>query len=118
MLEKVEFSDWATPIVLVLKPDRTVRICCDYKVTINTAMDLPYPMPTAEELFTPLNGGEKFSKLDLSSAYQQVLLNEESRQYVTINYSSGTVSLYALTVLSGGKSSHFQASNGFYHEWP
>ena len=42
-------------------------------------------MPTAEELFTQLNGGEKFSKLDLSSAYQQVLLDEESKQYVTIN---------------------------------
>ena len=42
-------------------------------------------MPTAEELFTQLNGGQTFSKLDLSSAYQQVLLDEESRQYVTIN---------------------------------
>ena len=42
-------------------------------------------MPTAEELFTQLNGGEKFSKLDLSSAYQQELLDEESKQYVTIN---------------------------------
>ena len=29
--------------------------------------------------------GEKVTKLDLSSAYQQVLLEEESRQYVTIN---------------------------------
>ena len=86
MLEKVEFSDCATPIVLVLKPDGTVRTCCDYNVTINPAMDVPkYPMPTVEELFTPLNGGEKFSKLDLSSAYQQVLLDEESKQYVTIN---------------------------------
>ena len=39
----------------------------------------------AEELFTQLNGGQSFSKLGLSSAYQQVLLDEESRQYVTIN---------------------------------
>ena len=86
VLEKVEFSDWASPIVPVLKPDGTVRICGDYKVTINPELDLPeYPMPTAEELFTQLNGGEKFSKLDLSSAYQQVLLDEESKQYVTIN---------------------------------
>ena len=42
-------------------------------------------MPTAEELFTQLNGGQSFSKLDLSSAYQQVLLDEECRQYVTIS---------------------------------
>ena len=37
VLEKVEFSDWATPIVPVRKPDGTVRICSDYKVTANPA---------------------------------------------------------------------------------
>ena len=58
----------------------------DYKVTINSALDVPeYPMPTVEELFTLQNGGQSFYKLDLSSAYQQVLLDEESRQYVPIN---------------------------------
>ena len=74
------------PIVPVLKPDGSVRICGDYKVTINPVLDVPeHPMPTADDLFTQLNGGEKFTKLDLSSAYQQVLLDEESRKYVTIN---------------------------------
>lgn len=86
VLENVDFSDWVTPIVPVLKPDGSVRICGDYKVTINPVLDVPeHPMPTADDLFTQLNGGEKFTKLDLSSAYQQVLLDEESRQYVTIN---------------------------------
>jgi len=80
VLEKVEFYDWATP---VLKPDNSVQICNNYKVTINPVLDVPeYPMPVAEELFMQVNGGEKFTKLDLSSAYQQVLLDEESRQYV------------------------------------
>ena len=32
-LKKVESSDWATPIVPVLQPDGTVRICGDFKVT-------------------------------------------------------------------------------------
>ena len=116
VLEKVEFSDWATPIVPVLKPDGTVRICGDYKVTINPALDVPeYPMPMAEELFTQLNGGQSFSKLDLSSAYQQVLLDEESRQCVTINTHLG---LFRYTVWSGGKSSHYSANNGLDIEWP
>ena len=35
--DKAECSDWATPIVPVLKLDGTVRICGDYKVTINPA---------------------------------------------------------------------------------
>ena len=41
-------------------------------------------MPTTDALFAQLNGGETFTKLDSSSTYQQVLLDEESRQYVTI----------------------------------
>ena len=60
VLKKVESSDWATPIVPVLKPDGTVRICGDFKLTLNQYLDVPeYPMPTPEELFTKLNGGDK-----------------------------------------------------------
>ena len=32
-----------------------------------------------------LAGGQKFSKLDLSQAYQQILLDENFRKFVTIN---------------------------------
>jgi hypothetical protein len=95
-LEKVEFSDWATPIVPVLKPDGSVRICGDYKATINPYIDVQeYSMPSAEELFTQLNGGE----IDLSSAYEQVLLDDDSKQYVTINTHLG---LYRYTRLPFG----------------
>ena len=59
-------------------------------------------MQTADDIFDQLNGGEKFSKLDLSSAYQQVLLAEESKQYVTINTH---LSLFRYTRLPFGVSS-------------
>ena len=73
ILKKVECSDWAAPIVPAMKADDgSVRICGDFKVTVNPYLDIPeYPFPTSEELFTKLNGGEKFSKLDLSQAYNQ-----------------------------------------------
>jgi hypothetical protein len=35
ILEKIEIADWAAPIGPVVKPDNSVRICGDYKVTIN-----------------------------------------------------------------------------------
>lgn len=54
-MKKVESSDWATPIVPVLKPNETVRICSDFKLTINPYLDVPeYPMSNPEELFTKL----------------------------------------------------------------
>ena len=95
-------------------PDGSVRICCDYKVTINPVLDVPeHPMPTADDLLTQLNGGEKFTKLDLSSSYQQVLLDEESRKYVTINTHLG---LFRYTRLPFGVASSpaiFQSSMVF-----
>ncbi|XP_021371365.1 uncharacterized protein K02A2.6-like [Mizuhopecten yessoensis] len=103
IVEKVDSSDWATPIVPVMKPDGSIRICGDFKITINPVLDVPeYALPTSEELFTKLNGGQKFSKLDLTQAYNQVLLDKESREYVTINTHLG---LYRYTRLPFGVAS-------------
>ena len=85
ILEKVDYSEWAAPIVAVPKKDGKVRICGDYKFTVNQALEVDqYPLPKPGELFASLAGGKIFSKLDLSQAYQQLLLDEESRKYVTI----------------------------------
>ena len=84
----------------VLKPDGTVRICEHFKITLNQYLDvLEYPMPTQEGLFTKLSGGDKFTKLDLSNAYQQVVIDEESQPYVTHDYNSfGTVPVYQASI--------------------
>ena len=48
-----------------------------------------YPLPRIEEIFASLSGGKSFSKLDLSHAYKQVVLEEESQKYVTVNTHRG-----------------------------
>lgn len=80
---------WAAPIVLVPKGDGTIRICGEYKVTVNHVAKLDkYPLSRIEDLFASLAGGMLFSKLDLSHAYQQIEL-EESRELTTINTHKG-----------------------------
>ena len=100
VLERVTYSEWATPLVVVPKKDGRVRLCGDYKVTLNQALDVEqYPLPQPDDLFASLAGGDKFSVLDLAQAYQQLLLHDESRPYVTINTHRG---LYRYTRLPYG----------------
>ena len=86
----IQSSPWAAPIVPVLKQNGKMRICRDYKLTINQAAPREvYPLPTVEELFAILSGGKFFSKLDMSNAYLQLPLHDESKQYVTVNTHCG-----------------------------
>ena len=86
ILKPVEKCEWAAPIVVARKGDGNVRICGDYKVTINPYIDLDqYSMPNPDDLFSTLAGEKKFSRLDLKQAYQQMLVDPRSQQYLTIN---------------------------------
>ena len=68
------------------KPDGTVRVCGDFKITVDPVLHIDqHPIPKAEDLFATLAGGKKFSKLDLSQAYQQMLQHPDDRKYTTIN---------------------------------
>ena len=40
-----------------------------------------YPVPKIQDLFPQVAGRQKFTKLDLSQAYQQVKLDEASKAY-------------------------------------
>ena len=88
VIQPVQFADWAAPIVPIVKGDGRVRICGDYKITVNRAARLE-KHPRIEELFASLAGGKSFTKLDLSHAYLQVPLDEESCQYITFNTHRG-----------------------------
>ena len=90
ILKKVERSEWASPVVIVPKPDGSVRICSDYKVSINKVVeDTPYPLPTADDIFSTLAGGQAFTKIDLSNAFNQLKVDECSSKYLTINTTKG-----------------------------
>ena len=88
IITPVQFSEWATPIVPVLKRDKnSVRICRDYSVTVNKASKLEcYPIPKLDDLLAALASEIIYTKLDTSQAYQQI---ELSKKYVMINTHKG-----------------------------
>ena len=53
---------------------------------MNPALEVDqHPIPKPEGLFASLSGGQCFSTLDLTQAYQRLVLDEESQELVTIN---------------------------------
>ena len=79
-------SDWAAPVVSAVKHDGSVRLCGDYKITVNKIAKFDsYPLPCTDNLFASLSGGSTFTKLDLAYAYLQIPLNAESKKFATIN---------------------------------
>ena len=48
-----------------------------------------YPLPTPDDLYMKLEGRVRFAKLDLSHAYQQVELDEESQELLVLNIHQG-----------------------------
>ena len=64
ILHPVKFSDWAAPIVPVVKKDGRIRICGDYKLTANRAsLSDPYPIPRIDNLLASTAKAKIFSKL-------------------------------------------------------
>lgn len=106
IIEPVDCSDWATPLVIVNKSDGALRVCADYKVTLNPVLMVDrYPLPKVDDLLAKLAGGEEFSKVDLSQAYNQICLDEESQRYTVINTHRGLFKysrlVYGLSSSSG-----------------
>ena len=61
-----------------------------------------YPIPMIKDLLAQLAGGKLFTKLDMSQAYQQLLLDEDSKKFVVINTHQG---LYQFNWLTFGVAS-------------
>lgn len=84
--ERVAYSDWGTPLVAIAKRDGGIRLCGDYKVTVNTQIQVAqHPLPNPTDMFAALGGCKVFSKLDLKHAYQQLIMDEKSQEICTIN---------------------------------
>jgi len=75
---------------VVPKTNGKIRVCGDYKVTVNRCVETKvYPLPTVEDIFARLAGGRYFTKLDLTQAYQQLPLDNDSKKLLTVNTQKG-----------------------------
>ena len=72
------------------KTNGDLRLCGDFKNTVNPVIENEvYPIPSVDEVFEKVQGGVRFSKVDLTQAHLQVELDRESKKYMVINTSKG-----------------------------
>ncbi|UYV60875.1 K02A2.6-like, partial [Cordylochernes scorpioides] len=107
---EVASSKWATPVVVVPKKNKEIRICCDFKVTLNKYLDTAaYPLPTQQDLFSTLAKGKYFSKLDLRNAYLQLEVDPGTRPLLTINTHKGLFRFKRMPFGLANAPSYFQS---------
>jgi len=64
---------------VVPKGDRSVRICGNYKVSINPSVENEQiTLPTTQDMYVYMAGFQVFTQLDLSHAYAQLKVDEAS----------------------------------------
>ena len=72
-------SPWSSPILLVPKKDGGLRAVADLRKVNDCVIRDGFPMPDVNESLDQLAGSKWFSLLDLSSAFWQLPLAENSR---------------------------------------
>lgn len=83
--EPVSHSNYATPVVPVMKKDETICLFGDYKKTVNPCLEVErHPLPKTEEILGVVAGATVFSNIDLSHANQQAKMHPYSQSFLTI----------------------------------
>ena len=71
-------TDWCAPIVPVIKKNGSVRICVDLKRLNEAVKRETYMLPNLDDIAPKLSGSIVFSKLDATSGFHQIPLDEAS----------------------------------------
>ncbi|CAB4040647.1 Hypothetical predicted protein [Paramuricea clavata] len=71
-------SPWASPMVIVPKPDGTIRFCVDFRKLNNVTKMDAYPIPRMDQMLEKVAQARYISTLDMIKRYWQIPLNEDS----------------------------------------
>lgn len=82
-------SEYASPAILVGKPNGDKKLCIDYTgLTAKTIKD-KFPMDNMDDVLNRLNGNKFFTVVDMCSGYYQLEVGESSRKYTAFAANEG-----------------------------
>ena len=76
-------TTWINPIVQVPKSNGSTRPCVDMREAKKAIERKRHIIPKLDDIIAKLNGANVFSKLDMNSGYNQLVLDPESRDIRT-----------------------------------
>ena len=98
-IAKNSASSWASPCLLVGKPDGTQRFCTDYRKVNSVTKPDSFPLPRMEDCIDQVGSAKFVSKFDLLKGYWQVPLTKRAQEISAFITPSG---LYSYSVMSFG----------------
>ena len=72
-------SEWASPVCLVKKPDRSYRFCVDYRRVNAVSRKDGFPIPDIQDALDSLRGARWFATLDMLSGYWQLPMTDRAK---------------------------------------
>ena len=78
-------TSWVSQLVVAEKKNGDLRICIDPRPLNKALKREHYPLPVIEDILPDLNQAKIFSKLDMSSAFWQIKLDQSSSNLTTFN---------------------------------
>lgn len=73
-------SPWNSPVVMVEKSNGSLRLCLDSRKINSVSKADAYPLPYVNYILDNLRDAKYLSSLDLSAAYHQIPLSENSKE--------------------------------------
>ena len=92
-------SPWASPVVLIMKKDGSVRFCVDYRMLNKVTIRDVYPLPRIDDSLARLGSGKIFSSLDLCAGYWQIPMADKDKNKTAFITEDG---LYEFNVMPFG----------------
>ena len=108
IIEPSKSVEWCAPIVPVRKPDKSIRLCVDYR-ELNKVTPLDrHVIPTLPEILDRIGQANIISKIDLTAGFHQILIEPQSRHLTTFLSPRGKFQFIRMPFGLNNAPSHFQ----------
>ena len=101
-------TDWCAGMVVVPKPNGTIRICVDLTKLNQSVCRERHPLPAVEQTLAQLAGAQIFTKLDANSGFWQIPLSPSSALLTTFLTPFGRYCFHRLPFGITSAPEHFQ----------